>query len=663
MRTLGHGGMAQVYLAFDEKKREEVAIKVMREDLMDDPEFVQRFATEARAAASLDHPNIVRVSDYGQDGDLRYIVQEYVRGSTLKDLIYEQGGLNWQLAVPLLIQIALALQHAHSRGIIHRDMKPQNVLVTPDMVAKVTDFGIARAQSVNTITLTGGVAFGSVHYFSPEQARGEQVTVRSDLYSLGIILYEMVTGELPFDGESSVAVAIQQLQEMPRRPSSINPEIPPALDDIIFRSIQKRPERRYASASDFANELDAFMIDPQGVYGVIPRHASPNPEAPSTSALGLQKQESNYDKVREIEEKIAERRRSRLLSGILVFILVIACATALVMLLYRGYQEISERIVTPVASEEFVVGRYQGRPLDEVRQELTEAGVDVEVIYEKNATVQLGYIFKQEPDNGIKLQADELKVRLYVSRGEEQIPIPYLLGLSSEAAIKQLKSLGFDVLERKEFSKTVKRGEVIRTDPEANREAKPGSMVYLYVSDGETETVMPQLYEGIALAEATRLLQEANIDWQLVPVDDKVDPSLRDELKLILGSSIEPGTKVQAGTKVILAYGSAEDLERIKRGEEEESEKNELGIVNGKQIQVPSLVGFSYVGAIEQLLNLGWPKSAIRVSMTEAADAAGASDQYVIQVNPSPGSQVTIGHHEIELVIGTYSEWVSGRGH
>ena len=139
--------MAQVYLAFDEKKREEVAIKVMREDLMDDPEFVQRFATEARAAASLDHPNIVRVSDYGQDGDLRYIVQEYVRGSTLKDLIYEQGGLNWQLAVPLLIQIALALQHAHSRGIIHRDMKPQNVLVTPDMVAKVTDFGIARAQS------------------------------------------------------------------------------------------------------------------------------------------------------------------------------------------------------------------------------------------------------------------------------------------------------------------------------------------------------------------------------------------------------------------------------------------------------------------------------------------------------------------------------------
>ena len=219
IKPIGQGGMASVFLAEDLTYGEGVALKVMRDELTNDPEFVRRFATEARAAASLDHPNIVKVLDYGQDGDVRYIVQEYVQGETLKDMIRREGALDFRLATPLMIQIGLALEHAHQREVIHRDMKPQNILITDDMVAKVTDFGIARASSMNTITLTGGVVMGSVHYFSPEQARGGEVTTRSDLYSLGIIFYEMLTGELPFDGESSVAIAITHLQAFPPAPS------------------------------------------------------------------------------------------------------------------------------------------------------------------------------------------------------------------------------------------------------------------------------------------------------------------------------------------------------------------------------------------------------------------------------------------------------------
>lgn len=658
IRTLGQGGMAHVYLAYDLETKSECAVKLMREDIMDDPEFVQRFATEARAAASLEHPNIVRVTDYGQDGELRYIVQEYVEGTTLKELIYQEGCLNWQLAVPLLIQISLGLKHAHKRGIIHRDMKPQNVLVTPNMVAKVTDFGIARAQSVNTITLTGGLAFGSVHYFSPEQARGEPVTIRSDLYSLGIMLYEMLTGELPFDGESNVSVAIQQVQEMPRRPSSIQPDIPPALDDIIFRAIQKRPERRYPSAAAFVNELDTFMVKPDGIYGVIPKNASPNPPAPATSALGIQKHESNYDKVREIEEKIAERRRSRILSGVLVFCLVIAMALGLMLVLQRGYKEISKRIEVKEKEEDFIVGRYQGKSLDEVRQELGEKGVQVEVVYEKNATVKLGYIFKQDPDNGIKLKPDELKVKLYVSQGEEQIKIPDLIGKDYQFAYQNLKSLGFDVLERREKSKTIERDQVIKMDPLPNSMATPGSLVYLYVSEGEGDQLMPQLYEGMPLTEVRKILEDAKIAYQEMPADDKVKTDLPDEQKVLFATSVEAGAKIQPDTPVVLAYAASSDLPRL-NGEEDGSNAHS-GNVNAQQsFSMPNLVGLNYVSAINRLNNLGVSSSNIRVAITAQAENLSSSEQYVIHVYPGSGTQVAMGT-VIELQIGTYREWVSG---
>ena len=240
LELAGTGGMAKVYKATDLNTGEVVAIKTLKSEYNDDLEFVRRFDLEARAAASLSHPNIVNVYGVGEDNGVKYIVQEYVNGKSLKEKLEETGKMDWRLAVPIVIQIALALEHAHSQSIVHRDIKPANILITPDGVCMVTDFGIARATNSNTVSMTGGTALGSVHYFSPEQARGGAVDHRSDVYSLGILMYELLTGEVPFDGESSVAVAVKQLQEEPVKPRELESSIPQGLEDIILRCMQKK---------------------------------------------------------------------------------------------------------------------------------------------------------------------------------------------------------------------------------------------------------------------------------------------------------------------------------------------------------------------------------------------------------------------------------------
>src|SRR5665648_212593 len=269
VRLIGSGGMANVYLATDMSSGLSVAIKILRPEFTADEEFIKRFDTEAKAASLLSHPNIVRVFGVGQEGDFRYMVQEYVDGITAKELITQNGHLDWRVAVPIAIQVGMALDNAHQNGIVHRDIKPHNILITRDRIAKVTDFGIARAASNNTITLTSGGALGSVHYFSPEQARGAMVGPSSDIYSLGVLLFEMVTGRVPFDGDTSVAIAIKHLQEPPPLASGFVPGIPAGLDAIIQKCMQKSPDFRYANIREMFTELDALMVDPNGAYGIV----------------------------------------------------------------------------------------------------------------------------------------------------------------------------------------------------------------------------------------------------------------------------------------------------------------------------------------------------------------------------------------------------------
>lgn len=561
-QAVGQGGMAYVYLAGDLSAKRSVALKVMRDELSGDPEFIRRFATEARAAASLDHPNIVRVLDYGQDGDVRYIIQEYVQGVNLKELIRRNHGLRWDLAVPLMIQIALGLEHAHKRGIIHRDMKPQNVLVTPQMEAKVTDFGIARASIANTITLTGGVAFGSVHYFSPEQARGSKVTERSDLYSLGIILYEMLTGVLPFDGESSVAVAIKQLQEMPTQPRSLNPEIPPGLEDIIYRAIQKSPDRRYQSAREFVDDLDAFMIDPQHFQARYPHSA--RMWSSNSAALTTDKGSSNFGKVEEIERRIDARRRSRLRmsAGILIF-LVLAIAGLVYLLTTVVHRFTLEQRLSNNA-ETLVVERYVGRQVNEVEAELREIyGDQYELIPVRSETQEEGIIFEQDPNYGTKQKRSERHISLKYSVGKQEMAVPDVLGLEEEKARKTLQDAGFVPVIRPEKSETTEEGRVIRSEPAAGSKAFSGTRVMLYISRPEQILQVPELV-GLSWADASALASSLGFELSGInahSAPDGTPQEVPEEQRVILKQSPEEGSSLKKGDTIQVSYGLPTDTE------------------------------------------------------------------------------------------------------
>ncbi|NLC68028.1 MAG: Stk1 family PASTA domain-containing Ser/Thr kinase, partial [Clostridiaceae bacterium] len=265
IEKIGGGGMAVVYKARCRLLNRYVAVKVLREEFTGDEEFVKRFEIEAQSAASLSHPNIVPIYDVGNENNVYYIVMEYVDGITLKEYIAEKGPLEWKEAIRIATQICSAIEHAHIKKIIHRDIKPQNILVTKEGIAKVTDFGIARAATSSTITMVG-TTIGSVHYFSPEQARGGYIDEKSDLYSLGIVLYEMVTGRMPFDGESPVAIALMHIQDKPVPPTELNKDIPKALNDIIIKAIRKEQSNRYQSASEMLEDLYRALREPYGSF-------------------------------------------------------------------------------------------------------------------------------------------------------------------------------------------------------------------------------------------------------------------------------------------------------------------------------------------------------------------------------------------------------------
>ncbi|MDD2571870.1 MAG: Stk1 family PASTA domain-containing Ser/Thr kinase [Clostridiaceae bacterium] len=561
IRTLGQGGMATVYLADDRSTGLKVALKIMHDDLADDPEFVRRFATEARAAASLDHPNIVRVLDYGSYEGIRYIVQEYVEGTTLKDIIRRNGPIDYRLATPLLIQIGLALEHAHRREVIHRDIKPQNIMITKDMVAKVTDFGIARASSTNTITLTGGIVMGSVHYFSPEQARGGQVTARSDLYSLGIVFYEMLTGRLPFDGESSVAVAIKHLQEVPSAPSTYVPSLPPALDRIIFRSIQKNPNARYQSAREFVDELDAFMIDPDGDYGVIPKSAE-QWETSSTSALSVDRGDSNYGRIKEIERSFNKRRSTRYRDTAVAVTVVVAAVLLLALLTVWLVSHFAPDDSNGTDTSEIVLPNFQGKNVNDIQNQLEMlegAGMIVDREYEASDTVLEDIVLRQDPesDGSVKIKPKDVRLTLYISLGQNSAVVPDVSGKSFQIADIELRTEGFLVKFTPEVSDRYGKDIVIRTEPEANALAPKGSTVELFYSTGPQFVEIPEL-GGLPYKQALSLLEEhslllggeTSISGEPVPENDKY----------VIKQKPEPGGKYPPNTLVTITVGTAKEL-------------------------------------------------------------------------------------------------------
>ena len=563
MNRIGTGGMADVYKAVDRVLRRYVAVKVLKREFREDETFVQKFRSEAQAAAGLSHPNIVNVYDVAEDRGLYYIVMELVEGITLKEYIEKKGKLTPKEVIGITMQVCSGIDSAHSNNIIHRDIKPQNIMISKEGKVKVTDFGIAKATSSNTISTN---AMGSVHYTSPEQARGGFSDAKSDIYSLGITMYEMITGELPFDGDTTVSIALKHLQEDIVPPSELVPDIPYSLEQIILKCTQKSPDRRYVDIAMLARDLKRSMQDPDGDFVKI----SPLLNVAGTITItqeeleqiqGKTKYVSPYDDDDEYDDYYDDDRRRRRQSGenkknvhpgvskvvkVLTIIAVVIFFSLVVGLCVMLIPKIGGNVTHNTDVERGVVPNMIGMTTEQAKDACAAAGLTYAVaVEEQSIEYDKGYIFKQLTQAGTKMP-DGAKVQVYVSTGLKPIEMPDVVGDSEEDAISELKRVGFKskkIEVEYEEHQTVKKGDVIRTNPKAGTEENSKSKIIIYVSKGVGETTMPYLV-GKTPEEAKKLLEEAGLKGNPEVVESE------EETEKVLEQEIEAGTKLSKGTTV-----------------------------------------------------------------------------------------------------------------
>ena len=485
---IGSGGMAVVYRATDRVTGNDVAVKILKDEFVADEQFRRRFLNESRAISMLRHRNIVSVIDFEFEGNLQYIVMEYIDGITLKDFIRTQKAIPYTLAVKITMQILSALQHAHERGIIHRDIKPQNIMILSDGTIKVMDFGIARISKFETVTMTDK-AIGTVYYISPEQARGEHTDEKSDIYSVGVMLYEMLTGALPFDGDTPVSVAIKQIQSTPKEPRQINKMIPVGLEQIVRRAMMKTPEKRYASAIDMINDLKLVLADPAIVF-----HFDLVEELPQDQdVLSLTDPDKGDGKFWTKGNIIA------IAGGVLAALLVIGLV---IWFLASGGEKTPDQIEVP----RFIEQLYETVAAD---PEIAE-NFSITKQEEANADVEAGVIFEQSLEAGTMVDPGT-EIVLTVSTGADTVPIPNIVGAEyNESLIEMLERLEIkhEKIDRK--SDTVDAGIIIECSPAPGEEMPADDTLFIYVSSGKDVKMVsiPRLIdmtEGEAEYELTRL--------------------------------------------------------------------------------------------------------------------------------------------------------------
>ena len=492
---IGKGGMALVYRAIDRRTKHSVAVKILQPEFSKDKEFLARFEREAMTASKMSHHNIVNLLDVGQEGDLRYIVMEYVQGRTLKEVIQQKGALPPTVAAQIGIRILSALQHAHKNGIIHRDIKPQNILVHADGHIKVADFGIARVAGSNTISKADSV-MGSVHYFSPEQAKGEEVTFSSDLYSVGVVLYEMLTGVPPFDGDTPVAIALLHINGTPTPIAQLNPAVPPALERVVEKAMEKNPEKRYQSAREMAQDLQHAMQEPDGTWmGRLPDKVSPPVEQPINPPTGQHK-------------KIRLHHSALSIAGVVALSLVVVAGMAWASVL------IYDRIVNTTAP-------YL---LDESEQSalriIERAGLQAKISRVSDEIKPQGTVILQSPEYGTSMRKNET-VFLTVSTGPSEQPVPDCVGMTLDEAQDTLRRCGFTplVLADRVMSEQP-WGTVVKQSIEAGEILSSESVVNLTLSGGMV--TLPDM-NGMLLEDARALINQLRLhlnEVREIPCDD-----------------------------------------------------------------------------------------------------------------------------------------------
>ncbi len=494
LEQVGGGGMALVYRARDIYLNRIVAVKILREQFTSDEEFVARFRREAQAVASLSHSNIVSIYDVGHEKNTYYLVMEMVEGRNLKELIKEKGPFALERAIDIAKQICDALEHAHEHRIIHRDIKPHNIIITNGGRAKVTDFGIARAVSTATVTHTGNI-MGSVHYFSPEQARGEIADEKSDIYSLGVVIYEMVTGALPFEGESPISIALKKIQNDPIPPKERNPQIGEALEKVILKAMEKDPLKRFSLVSDLrANLLSAQL------YNRLEEDTEKKVSEDTIILPRIQKKKG---------EKSAEKGLNAPFK-VWAWVILALIVVGFILGMY-----LSAKVM---AREEVVVPDITNKTVDEARAELERADLTLEVDKTVNhPTVEQGLIALQSPKAKEIVRKTE-KILVTVSDGPLLVPVPDVLDITSVAAEVKLSNQGLiGKISSRVYHQQIPAGEVIAQEPDANTEVPQGTEVKLIVSKGPDLVwiKMPKL-TGKTLLQAKEIIKNEQLNLDVV---------------------------------------------------------------------------------------------------------------------------------------------------
>ena len=620
---LGSGGMADVYLAEDQLLGRQLAVKVLHHHFAEDQEFVERFRREASSAAGLSHPNIVAIFDRGEWNGTYYIAMEYVAGRSLKTVVREQGALDPAAAIDIVTQILRAARFAHKRGVIHRDLKPHNVILDEEGRARVTDFGIAKAGA-SDMTLTGSI-MGTAQYLSPEQAQGHTVSGRSDLYAVGIILYELLTGSVPFDGESAVAIAFKQVSAEPRAPSERQPGVPPALDAVVLRALAKDPAQRFADADEFiaalqqaclALPISAGTAFAGAIAGTALATEQPYAAPPATGGVaGAPFPESGAlllppagglsdENGRPPEDADANRRWLLWGSGLL---LVVAVVVLGLLVASSG-----GKVTTPN-----VVGQTEAVALARLRT----ANLDPVAATTASATVPSGVVVSQMPSSGSEVRKGA-RVSILVSAGPGTAALPAVEGLTAASAESKLRKAGFKPTTQEQSSAKVALGHVVSTDPSAGIVVQVGSPVTVFVSNGPAQMHVPDL-TGQTQKAAEAALTTAGLVLGAITLQ----VSAGQTPETVLSQSPAPPASLPAGGKVNLVVAQAP-----------------------KEVPVPHVEGKTEVAATTAIEKAGLTVKTVTEPTGEARKVG-----HVLKQSPSAGSNARKGA-TVTITIGMAAE-------
>ncbi|MCY1714316.1 Stk1 family PASTA domain-containing Ser/Thr kinase [Caproiciproducens galactitolivorans] len=551
---IGSGGMALVYRAYDEIDDRTVAIKILKDEFLGNEEFIRRFKNESKAIAVLSHPNIVKVYDVSFGDRIQYIVEEYIDGITLKEYLDQQKEVKWKEAIHFTIQILRALQHAHEKGIVHRDIKPQNIMLLQDGTIKVTDFGIARFSRSETRTMTDK-AIGSVHYIAPEQARGDLTDEKADIYSVGVMLYEMITGQLPFEADSAVSVAIMQLQADPKPPKEINPNIPDGLEEITLKAMQKNPVQRYQSAAEMLRDIEEFRRNPsirfQYKYFIDEKPTKYIDAINTVKGTEQPVYNDNYEYEEEPVRNPKKKKKSTaslVITGIAAAFLIVAVGFGLAALLHScssGPQDVP-------------LPNFVGHNYDDVKNNPAYKNFKFITETKNDSSQKAGTILGQNPKAGTVVKSNS-DVTLTINAGGKMVTIPDLTNKTQDEAVSNLQQLNltYDVLPVEDANVT--KGYVQNTDPPAGTQVAEGSKVSVYVSTGSggEKVAVPAIIDETLDAAKKDIAAAGLTVGKITTKDDTGKPK-----DTVIETTPLPGVQVAKGSSVSIVVSSGNKSEK-----------------------------------------------------------------------------------------------------